>query len=132
MALKNYEKELEAEILTKLKADEEIRRKTKDFAEEVRDYARRRALEDMDKGYATGEFVASIEIERRRNLKGQFEAGPQWRVVSHDPKANLLEYGTGDDAPDTHSPWGRHTPTPEYATFAKTSFHYGGTPDGDS
>lgn len=129
MAIRNFEAELDREILGKLMVDRELRRKTKEFVEDVRDYARRQALEDMTKGYATGEFVASIKLERRRNARGQFVAGPAWRVASHDDKANLLEYGTGDDNPDSRSPWGPYTPTPAYATFAKTALHYHGTPD---
>jgi len=131
MAIHNYEAALEAEILSKLKNDAELKRKTKEFAEDVRDYARRIAAEDMDRGYATGEFVASIRVERRRNARGAFQAGPAWRVVSRDDKANLLEYGTGDDSDTSNSPFGPNTPTPEYATFGKTAFRYRGTPDGE-
>lgn len=131
MAIRNFEAELESEILSKLKKDPELHRKTKDFAEDVRDTARMIALGDMDKGYATGEFAESIQVERRRNALGQFQAGPAWRVVSRDNKANLLEYGTGNDGEDTHSPWGPYTPTPPYHTFAKTALRYRGTSDGE-
>jgi hypothetical protein len=130
MAIRNFEAELEREILSKLKNDEELRRKTKEFTEDVRDTARRIALTDMTKGYATGEYVASIQVARRRNRRGQFSNGPAWMVVTDDDKANLLEYGTGADAEDTHSPFGPDTPTPVYATFAKTALHYKGTSDG--
>jgi predicted phage gp36 major capsid-like protein len=139
MAIRNFEAELEREILDKIQHDGELRRKTKEFAEDVRDTARRIALMDMDKGYATGKFVESIHVARRRNARGQFQAGPAWRVESNDDKANLLEYGTGVDAPGGHATWvdldgvrhwGPNTPTPAYATFAKTALHYGGTSDG--
>jgi hypothetical protein len=128
--MRNFEAELEREILSKLEKDEELRRKTKEFAEDVRDTARRIAFHDMDKGYATDKFVESIHVERRRDIRGKFQAGPAWRVISRDEKANLLEYGTGPDSPDSNSAWGPNTPTPIYATFAKTALHYGGTSDG--
>lgn len=125
---------LRLEIQSKIIKDIEIHRKGKAFAEDVADYAQRRALRDMDRGYATGEFVASIKVERNRSRLGRFVGKsrglPAWRVVTHDPKAHMLEYGTDIDNPDSRSPWGRFTPTPEYATFAKTAFHFGGTPDG--
>lgn len=146
MSIHKYEAELEREILAKLEKDPELLRKTKEFAEDVRDTARKIALMDMDKGYATGQFVESIQVKRRRKdfakdprARGQFAAGPAWRVESDDDKANLLEYGTGVDAPGGHATWvdldgvrhwGPNTPTPAYATFAKTALHYGGTSDG--
>lgn len=65
-----------------------------------------------------GEFAASIK-SRVRNVKGKL---PSARIESKDPKAHLLEYGTSDESP-----------TPEYATFARTAMRYGGTgPDGNS
>lgn len=131
MAIRNFERELEKEILAKLADDSEVKRKTKEFAEEVRDTARTIAFDDMDKGYVTGEYAASIHVARRKNRKGQFTKGPAWMVVTDDEKAHFLEYGTGFDAPGTHSPWGRFTATPAYATFAKTALRYRGTPDGE-
>ncbi|MBB3752613.1 hypothetical protein FHT44_005125 [Mycolicibacterium sp. BK634] len=120
--------EIENEIREKAPEDPDVKRQTREFALEVRDYARMRALQDMDRGYATGHFVESIQIQRLR--RWWRKTMPNWRIFSDDPKSHMLEDGTGDDAPGTHSPWGRFTPTPAYHTFAKTAFHFGGTPDG--
>jgi hypothetical protein len=133
---------LRLEVQKKIIKDIEVHRKGKEFAEDVRDYARRRALTDMRSGYATGKFIESITVERTRSRLGQFTGGPQglpaWKVISRDPKAHLLEYGTGIDKEgvgswqDLDGKWHKSpfTPTPEFATFAKTAFRFGGTPDG--
>lgn len=75
--------------------------------------------------YATGDFVDSIKVERKRERFGL----PHYSVVTYSPIAHFLEYGTGDDAPGTHSPWGRFTPTPEFAPFATVVHRHGGTLD---
>ena len=84
--------------------------------------------------YATGEFVDSIYADvLQRRVKGRYAPGWTWRVGSNDPKANLLEFGTGIDKPGTHAVWqdldgkwhkSRFTPTPEFATFAKTAMFF--------
>jgi hypothetical protein len=83
--------------------------------------------------YATGDFEDSIYASPlQRRVKGRFASGWTWRVGSDDPKANLLEYGTGIDQEgvgvwqDLKGKWhkSRFTPTPEFATFAKTAMYF--------
>ena len=135
---KSLRHQIQLEIDAKIAKERELQRKLKEHAEDARDYARRQAAEDMTHGYATGEFVESIHIEQQRDPKGRFKKG--WKVVSRDDKANLLEYGTKRDAPGGHATWidldgerhfGPNTPTEKFETFAKTAFHFRGTPDGE-
>jgi hypothetical protein len=84
--------------------------------------------------YATGEFVDSIHAVplQGRDTRGRFISGWSWRVGSDDPKANLLEYGTGPDRngigvwQDLDGKWHKSpmTPTPEFATFGKTAMFF--------
>lgn len=83
--------------------------------------------------YATGATAATVHVRQSRRRKGQRVGGqymPTYEVYSLSDIMNLLEYGTGDDNPDSRSPWGPHTPTPVFAPFAKAAFFFGGTPDG--
>lgn len=56
----------------------------------------------------TGKYRESIHAETQPNISGL----PARRIVSDDPKAPYLEYGTSD--------------TPEFATFAKMAQRFGG------
>jgi hypothetical protein len=124
-------KELEFEIGLKVSKDLEVRRKVGQFAEEVANTAKHiwdettLAISGPGHPYQTGDFRESIHAERRRD-RGRW---PHWWVGSEHPHANMLEHGTGVDKPGSHSPWGPNTPTPEFAIFARTAFHYRGTPD---
>lgn len=128
--------EIEKEILAKADEDTDIKRQAKENAENIRDYAKELALREMNRGYATGKFVESIKIRR---IKRWFrKTMPNYELFSDDPIANLLEHGTNSDAPGGHATWigldgerhfGPNTPTPAYNTFAKTAFHFRGTPD---
>ncbi len=74
------------------------------------------ARDNLDAGYATGEYVNSIHrvSTRGRRAKGSVNAAGKkiggqfvWhtKVVTHDEKAHLLEYGTApDDAPNWPKP----------------------------
>lgn len=121
--------EVEKELRDKTPQDPDLKRQAKEFAEDVRDFARGKALEDMDRGYATGHFVESIQV--RRIKRWWRKTMPNYEVYSTDPDlADMLEEGTGRDKPDSRSPWGPNTPTPAYFTFTKTAAHFAGTPDG--
>lgn len=73
--------------------------------------------------YETGRYRESIKVERQRKRFGM----PRYAVVTNDPNANFIEYGTGPDKPGSRSPWGPYTPTPEFAPAGKTALHFGGT-----
>lgn len=73
--------------------------------------------------YETGRYRESIHVERKRARFGL----PAYAVVSNDPDANFIEFGTGVDKPGSRSPFGPNTPTPEFAPAGKTAFHFGGT-----
>lgn len=77
--------------------------------------------------YSTGEYLASIKKKKlplrlrlftKRTLrKGGALVG---LVYSDHPLAHIIEYGSGADGPDSRSPWGPQTPTPEFAPMRKT------------
>ena len=61
------------------------------------------------------------------------------RVVTDDPIAHLLEYGTVADPPGTHAQWidrngkkrkSRNTPTPAFAWAAKVERYFIENPNG--
>lgn len=110
--------------------------KMENFADHVVEQAKEFAPSPENPGhpYATGQFVDSIyaELLQRRGPTGRFASGWSWRVGSDDPKANLLEYGTGPDRngigvwQDLDGKWHKSplTPTPEFATFSKTAMFF--------
>jgi hypothetical protein len=128
------------EIKVKVEKDGEFKFKFKREAERVHDHwvtkeapspqnTRPETVVGHGEGwpYATGAYAASIKMRQMRGRLGRFMAG--WEVYTDSPIAHFLEYGTKMDAPDTHSPWGRNTPTAVYAPAARTAFYFGGTPD---
>jgi hypothetical protein len=128
------------ELETGLRKDGEVHRKTKDFANEVKDYwvefqapapwnIRPETIvgHAEDWPYTTGEYAHSIKVRQGRNPRGQFISS--WDVYTHSPIAHFIEWGTAEDAPGTHSPWGPNTPTYPYAPAAATAHFFGGTPD---
>lgn len=129
------EADIRREIELKIRRDNEVHRKAKKEAEEIRDYCRSKAPSPApgpahvdcvhEHPYATGTFQASIHLERQREKFGL----PTWRLISRDPIVNMLEYGTGPDKPGSRSPWGPDTPTPEFGMFAQTALRYKGTVD---
>lgn len=112
--------DIQREIAAKIRKDAEVRLKSKKAAEEIRDEVRAEAP------VRTGKFVASIHVEKHKDRGGM----PAFTVISRSPLAHLIEYGTGPDPADTHSRFGRDTPTPEFAPFAKVAHRHGGTLDG--
>ena len=129
-----HREQLFNELKVKIGHDEEARLKLKRFAEKVKE----KWIEESPRPghrhpltktgpYATGAYVASLHIRQSRSRLGRFL--PNYEVYTNSPIAHFLEYGTKIDAPGTHSPWGRFTPTAVYAPAAKAAFHFGGTPD---
>lgn len=129
----------------KLKRDPFARRRAREEAEDMRDFTRSRTPGPAsapgvhadckhEAPYATGDTRESIVLERRRE---RFDM-PRWWLGSRSPIINLLEFGTGPDAPGGHATWigqdgerhwGPNTPTPEFGMFAQTAMRYGGTVD---
>ena len=120
------------EISLKIKRDPEIPRRTKQVAEEVARYwanvAWPTSVGNYGPGvhpYETGGYRESIGVRQPRSRLGRFIAG--WEAFSDHPRANFIEFGTGDDKPGSKSPWGPYTKTPEFAPAARTAHHFGGT-----
>lgn len=107
----------------------------KKFAEEVRDHLRYKEIpapwnpSPLTKTgpYATGAAAMSVEVRQTRAANGRFL--PAFVVYSLSPIMHFLEYGTLEDKPGGHSPWGPNTPTPIFAPFAHTALYYHGTMD---
>ena len=79
-----------------------------DVGDQVENHWQTIARDNLDAGYATGEYVSSIHrvSTRGRRAKGSVNAAGKkiggqfvWhtKVVTHDDKAHLLEYGTLPD-----------------------------------
>lgn len=134
--------QLERELRLKLAEDDEVLLDGEAFAQEV---ARRWVMIWRAKGphpYETGDYEDSIEVirmgvgARARHPKGapggvggRFTGKVlyRWQVGTEHEFAHMIEYGTGWDGPDTNSPWGRETDTPEFAPAAATAAYYHGT-----
>jgi hypothetical protein len=145
-------KQIEHELRLELEEDArhgQIKRESREFADEVRDTWVRVWTMMGPHPYETGDYADSIKVHgvgrptgQTRAPKGAVNAAGKkiggrftgniyahYRVSTDNKHAGFIEYGTGWDAPDTHSPWGRFTPTPEFAPAAVTASLYGGTPD---
>lgn len=123
---------LRREMSLKISHDPEVKIKTKAYAEEVaaywRDVAWPTAVGSKTGAghpYETGRYRDSIKVEQNRTSLGRFAAG--FTVITRDPNAGFIEYGTGRDKPGSRSPWGPFTETPEYAPAARTAHHFHGT-----
>lgn len=64
-----------------------------------------------------GDYAASVKVLEVRGGKG--------KVGTKHWKAHMIEHGTGPDTKEG-SPFGKNTPTPEFAPAAKTAAHFGG------
>jgi hypothetical protein len=144
------------ELELKLSNDSEIADDFAEVADDVKFHWQGIAELELDAGYATGAYVASIHrvSERGRHAAGTRNAAGKkvggqftWhsKVVTYSPIAHFLEYGTGpDDAPNYPKPpnAGGHwidtegnehfwwnTPTKAYMLAAQTALDFGGTPD---
>lgn len=144
-------KQIMNELSLELVNNAELADDTADVGDQVANQWRSLARIWLTSGYATGEYENSIhrESERGRRAKGSVNAAGKkiggqfvWhsRVVTHDEKAHLIEYGTGpDDAPNWPKPpknrghwydtegvyhyyW--KTPTKAYALAAKTELDF--------
>lgn len=76
--------------------------------------------------YSTGDYVAHVKkkklpLRQRLFIKRTLRQGvPIGQVYNDSDIAHLVEYGSGSDKPDSRSPWGPKTPTPEFAPMRKT------------
>lgn len=115
-SLSEIQRELEAGI----RKDAELRLKSKEAAEKIRDEVRAETPVD------TGKAAASVHVEKRKDHLGM----PAWWVGTRLWYFHFIENGTGPDKEDSESPFGPDTPTPEFAPFAKVAHRNGGTTDG--
>lgn len=96
--------DIAAEIMAQIPGDPKIREQVRDTAARGASFAR--IIAPVYHGTNTkeppGTFRDSIHDEDRPDYKGM----PAARIISNDPAAAYIEYGTGK--------------TPEHATFAKT------------
>lgn len=113
-------REIQREIEAGIRKDAEMRLKTKEAAEKIRDEIR------AETPVRTGKAAASIHVEKRKDRRGM----PAWWVGTRLWYFHFIENGTGPDKADSKSPFGPDTPTPEYAPFAKVAHAHGGTTDG--
>lgn len=113
-------REIQREIEAGIRKDAEMRLKTKEAAEKIRDEIR------AETPVRTGKAAASIHVEKRKDRRGM----PTWWVGTRLWYFHFIENGTGPDKADSKSPFGPDTPTPEYAPFAKVAHAHGGTTDG--
>ncbi|MCV7208412.1 HK97 gp10 family phage protein [Mycolicibacterium canariasense] len=112
--------EIQREIESKIRRDAELKLKSKEGAEAIRDEVR------AETPVRTGRAAASVELEKRPDHDGL----PAWWVGSRLWYFAFIEYGTEADPPDSKSPFGPDTPTPEFAPFGKVAHRHGGTLDG--
>ena len=110
-------REIQREIERGVRAAAEVKVKSKDFAEQIRDEIRAETPVD------TGRAAASVVMEKRKDRNGL----PSWWIGSRLSYFHFLEKGTGADKAGSKSPFGPDTPTPEFAPFAKVVHRHGGT-----
>jgi hypothetical protein len=108
--------EIAAELLEKMRDDEELRETPRRVADAAAEYARSIAPVSPAGSHdpVPGHFRDSIHSEDAPDYHGL----PAARVVSELREASFIEYGA--------HPRGGYTP--EHATFAKTVAHFEGTP----
>lgn len=109
-----------------------------DMCDEVVFHWKSVAQDNLDRGYATGEYRNSIHREsvRATRAAGGNRGGWKSRAVTYDEIAHLLEYGTGPDQNGEGS-WfsikdGRwhttpNTPTPAFGIAAEVEMDMNGT-----
>lgn len=105
--------ELEREILVQARRQAETEEKLREFANDVRDFAR--SISPV----ASGAYAGAWHVENRKRTIGGM---PALRVTNDDPKANMIEAGTGQGEPR-----GQGGSSPEFAIRAKTAARFGGT-----
>lgn len=100
-----------------VEGEAEIRRKGRDFATEVMEYAKSISPFDPDDDNLV-HYRDSFKV-RARNLRGKL---PSWRISNDDKLSTIIEDGSGPIRPQG----GFSEP---HFVFARTAFHFGGTPD---
>lgn len=100
--------QIQREIEEAIRRQANLEAHVQEFAEEVRDHARREAP------VRTGAYAAGIKVRKGKPKRGL----PTRQVVATDFKSHWIEFGTGEPGP-----------TKEHAPMGKTAHHYGGTLD---
>lgn len=130
-------KDIDTAIFDGIKDNKELRRAYDDFIDDVQELWKITWETDMQgklaeevgapHPYQTGEYVKSINKRKlargdRANLRKLLKQGIFIGMVYSDSQvAHFIEYGTDVDNPDSRSPWGPDTPTPEFAPMRKTA-----------
>ena len=129
-------RQIEDELTLKIDRSKEVAAGGKAFATKVFRHLVDKEMPsagDPDHPYATDDLKNSVKLVRNqtRTKTGRFRRNGRvyYTIVTDNPHAGYYEYGTGWDAPGTNSPWGRKTPTPEFAPFARTAHFFRGTVD---
>lgn len=107
------EDEAYREIMAKARTDAELLEKSRESAGDVKDYAV--SISPVE----SGEYAGAWHVEDTvRRVDGM----PVHRVTNDDPKAEMIEDGTGQ-----YNPRSQGGSSPEHAIRAKTAAHFAGT-----
>lgn len=121
-------------IFDGINSSRELRRAYRDFVDDVEETWK--LIWDTDTQgasgalhpYQTGDYRAHIKKVTPRwyqRIKKFLRDGiPIGSVYNDSDVAHFVEYGTDIDNPDSRSPWGPNTPTPEFAPMRKTAARY--------
>lgn len=120
-------KEIDDAIFDGIENNRELRRAYDDLVDDIHTTWVNLWVASGPHPYATGNYLAHIKKVklsryyrmRVRNYLKRYGL-PIGQVYNDSPIAHFIEYGTGPDKPDSRSPWGPNTPTPEFAPMRKT------------
>lgn len=121
-------KEIDDAIFEGIEDNKELRRAYDDFIDDVHTTWVNIWVASGPHPYATGDYLKRIKKRKlskwyrghMRNYLKRHKGMPIGQVYNDSDIAHLVEYGTGPDNPDSRSPWGPNTPTPEFAPMRKT------------
>lgn len=121
-------KEIDDAVWEGIEDNKELRRAYDDFVDDVHTTWVNIWVASGPHPYATGNYLAHIKKAKlskwyrghMRNFLNRFKGMPIGQVYNDSDIAHFIEYGTKIDNPDSRSPWGRFTPTEEFAPMRKT------------
>lgn len=121
-------KDIDAAIFDGISDNKELRRAFDDLIDDVEHTWKMLSPKpgSADHRYATGDYLAHIKKKKlsrwyRGHMKNLLRKGiPIGMVYNDSDIAHFVEYGTGPDNPDSRSPFGPDTPTPEFAPMRRT------------
>ncbi len=119
-------REVENAIFDGINKNRELRRVVARFIDDVHDTWITIWEASGPHPYETGDYVASIKkrklpMRSRIWMKRALARGALvGAVYSDSPVAHFIEYGTDVDYPESKSPWGPNTPTPEFSPMRRT------------